>query len=130
VPGLFGKDLAGDGGLSMQSKADMLTGYWMTDRGASLRVYRDLFSADNLGSYLEFNARVHSAPVGYSSCRDLGRTPLKWFKYYYTNVVYYNRVDECGHFFAWQNPELFSKEFGQFIFALHLWNERGCKSDL
>lgn len=109
-----------DGGLPVEKKIDMLTWYWLTNRGGSLRVYRDLMSSDRLPLFLDFLSQTRNAPVGYSNCRDLTRSPLKWFRYYHSEAVYYNRVEEAGHFFAWQNPFLFAREFGNFLHAFRV----------
>lgn len=107
----------------------MLTWWWLTsrDRGLSLRIYRDFFSKDNLGSFMDFLGETRDAPMGYTSCRDLNRTPKKWSQYYHSNMVSYNRAEEAGHFLAWQNPVLFAQEVGRFAFALHLHQKSGVK---
>ncbi len=58
--------------------------------------------------------------MGYTSCRDLSRTPRKWMEYYHSDIVYYNRVETCNHFFAWEQPAEFAREIGRFVFSLRL----------
>ena len=41
---------------------------------------------------------------------EIWRTPRSWVEASYPNVVYFNEVDRGGHFAAWEEPELFSKE--------------------
>jgi hypothetical protein len=41
---------------------------------------------------------------------SIWRTPRSWVEASYPNVVYLNEVDKGGHFAAWEEPELVSKE--------------------
>jgi len=33
-----------------------------------------------------------------------------WVERTYTNLIYFNEADKCGHFAPWEQPELFAPE--------------------
>jgi hypothetical protein len=39
-----------------------------------------------------------------------GQAPRSWTEEAYPNLIYFNEVDEEGHFAAWEEPDLFSHE--------------------
>src|SRR5437763_1913267 len=52
-----------------------------------------------------------SIPFGFTTFPGgMWRTPRSWVEASYPHVVYFNEVDKGGHFAAWEEPELFSKE--------------------
>jgi pimeloyl-ACP methyl ester carboxylesterase len=117
---LLEKFHAWDGGLTLTAQLDGITFYWMTDRGASVRIYRDSFDGDHLGDFLNLiGGTQFDAPMGYTSCRDISRTPRKWLGYYHSDIVYYQRKESCGHFFAWAQPQEFADEVTRFVEALN-----------
>ena len=49
-------------------------------------------------------------PVGFTTFPgEIWRTPRSWVEAY-PNVIYFNEVDQGGHFAAWEEPELFTAE--------------------
>jgi len=38
------------------------------------------------------------------------QAPRSWTERAYHKLIYYNEVDEGGHFAAWEQPQLFSQE--------------------
>lgn len=38
------------------------------------------------------------------------QAPRSWAEQTYNKLIYYNRVDEGGHYAAWEQPQLFSQE--------------------
>jgi pimeloyl-ACP methyl ester carboxylesterase len=81
-----------DGGLPLEKQVDAVLWYWFTNRGASVQIYNDVMSVDNFAAFMQFCSKTRfDAPIGYSSFREFGSTPLKWFKYAHSNVVYYNQ---------------------------------------
>jgi pimeloyl-ACP methyl ester carboxylesterase len=38
------------------------------------------------------------------------QAPRSWAERAYPNLIHYNQVEKGGHFAAWEQPELFSKE--------------------
>jgi pimeloyl-ACP methyl ester carboxylesterase len=52
-----------------------------------------------------------SLPVAITVFPDeVYRAPETWARRAYRNLIYFNEVDKGGHFAAWEQPELFSKE--------------------
>jgi hypothetical protein len=50
-------------------------------------------------------------PVGFTTFRgEIFRAPRSWVEKSYTNVTYFNEVNQGGHFAAWEEPELFATE--------------------
>jgi uncharacterized membrane protein len=41
---------------------------------------------------------------------EIYRAPKSWTQRAYRNLVYFNEVDNGGHFAAWEQPQLFSEE--------------------
>ncbi len=41
---------------------------------------------------------------------ELYQSPRSWAERAYPKLIYYNRLDEGGHFAAWEQPQLFSEE--------------------
>jgi pimeloyl-ACP methyl ester carboxylesterase len=52
-----------------------------------------------------------SLPFGFTVFPgEIWQTPRSWVEKTYPNVIYFNEVDQGGHFAAWEEPELFSQE--------------------
>jgi hypothetical protein len=50
-------------------------------------------------------------PVGFTQFPgERVRTPRSWVEQAYPTLTYFNKVDEGGHFAAWEEPDLFSTE--------------------
>src|SRR3954447_5150644 len=103
---LIARTFAGDaGGLSRDDVLDNVTHYWLTRSGvSSARLYWE--------SHLAFfDIKGVELPVGVTVFPDeLYPAPESWAKQAYPNLIHYNRVEEGGHFAAWEQPEVFSKE--------------------
>jgi len=103
---LIARAFAGDaGGLSRDDVLDNVTHYWLTRSGvSSARLYWE--------SHLAFfDIKGVELPVGVTVFPDeLYPAPESWAKQAYPNLIHYNRVEEGGHFAAWEQPEVFSKE--------------------
>jgi pimeloyl-ACP methyl ester carboxylesterase len=41
---------------------------------------------------------------------ELYQAPRSWTERAYPNLIYYNKLTKCGHFAAWEQPEVFSAE--------------------
>jgi pimeloyl-ACP methyl ester carboxylesterase len=41
---------------------------------------------------------------------EIYQAPRSWTEQAYPKLIYYNQVDKGGHFAAWEQPELYSKE--------------------
>ena len=103
---LIARAFTGDpGGLSRDDILDNVTHYWLTKSGiSSARLYWE--------SHLPFfDIKGVDIPVGVTVFPDeLYPAPRSWAEKAYPKLVHFNVVDRGGHFAAWEQPELFSKE--------------------
>jgi pimeloyl-ACP methyl ester carboxylesterase len=103
---LIARAFAGDpGGISRDDVLDNVTHYWLTKSGiSSARLYWE--------SHLAFfDAKGVEIPVGVTVFPDeLYPAPRSWAEKAYPNLIHFNVVDRGGHFAAWEQPELLSKE--------------------
>jgi hypothetical protein len=86
---------------------DDITLYWLTNTAASsARLYREC--ANN--GYTP-NQGVVDFPVGLSIFpKDVYRAPRTWVDRVYPNLIYWNELSRGGHFAAWEEPALFTRE--------------------
>jgi len=98
------------GHLTRDRIVDNITLYWLTGTGASAaRSYWENGRAAAL-------AAGHAPPevllpVGFSTFPGESiPAPCSWVEKVYPNVIYFNEVDNGGHFAAWEEPELFTAE--------------------
>ena len=92
-------------GLTPDDVLDNVTLYWLTNTAvSSARLYWE--------SKLAFFApKGVKLPVAVSVFPDeIYAAPRSWATQAYPNLVHFNRLDEGGHFAAWEQPELFSQE--------------------
>ena len=92
-------------GLTRDDILDNATLYWLTNTTiSSARLYWE--------SKLAFFAPKHLAiPVAVSAFPDeLYQAPRSWTEKAYPKLIYYNKLDKGGHFAAWEQPELLTKE--------------------
>ncbi|MFD2614409.1 epoxide hydrolase family protein [Paenibacillus gansuensis] len=94
-----------NGELTREEIVDNITLYWLTNTGvSSSRIYWEY-----KGGY--FNAKGVKIPVAVSVFPgEQYEAPLSWTKKAYPNLIYYNKLEKGGHFAAWEQPELFTKE--------------------
>ena len=94
-------------GLTPDDVLDNITLTWLTNTGiSSARLYWE-----NWGKFGYFNAKGVSIPVAVSVFPDeLYPAPRSWTERAYPKLIHYNKLDKGGHFAAWEQPELFSKE--------------------
>jgi pimeloyl-ACP methyl ester carboxylesterase len=93
------------GGLTRNDVLDNITLYWVTNTGiSSARLYWE--------SKLAFFAvKGVSIPVALSIFPDeLYEAPRSWAERAYPNLIHYNKLDQGGHFAAWEQPKLFTSE--------------------
>ncbi|MGD0198987.1 MAG: epoxide hydrolase family protein [Solirubrobacteraceae bacterium] len=107
-PGRVEKILAGDleSALTRDDLLDNITLYWLTNTGVSAsRLYWE-----NKADF--FDAKKITIPFAISVFpAELYQAPRSWAERAYPdNLVYFNELDRGGHFAAWEEPELFSKE--------------------
>jgi pimeloyl-ACP methyl ester carboxylesterase len=92
-------------GLTRDDILDNVTLYWLTNTGvSSARLYWE--------SKLAFFAPKGLAiPVAVSAFPDeLYQAPRSWTEQAYPKLIYYNKLDNGGHFAAWEQPDLFATE--------------------
>jgi pimeloyl-ACP methyl ester carboxylesterase len=107
-PGLIERVLEGNspGDLTLHDVLDNITLYWLTNTGISAaRLYWE-----NKAGF--FEAKSISIPFAISVFPDeLYQAPRSWAQRAYpNNLIHYNRLEEGGHFAAWEQPRLFSQE--------------------
>jgi len=103
---LIARAFAGNpGGISRDDVLDNVTHYWLTKSGiSSARLYWE--------SHLAFfDVKGVEIPVGVTVFPDeLYPAPRTWAERAYPKLIHFNVVDRGGHFAAWEQPELLSKE--------------------
>ena len=99
------------GNLTRDHILDNITTYWVTGTGASAaRSYWEAYGPDAPAAGSKPLAPP-SIPFGFTTFPgEIWRTPRSWVEASYPNVMYFNEVDKGGHFAAWEEPELFSRE--------------------
>ena len=93
------------GELTRDEILDNITLYWLTNTGVSAsRLYWEY-----KGGF--FNAKGVSIPVAVTVFPgEQYEAPRSWTERAYPRLIYYNRVDKGGHFAAWEQPMLFTRE--------------------
>jgi pimeloyl-ACP methyl ester carboxylesterase len=99
------------GNLTRDHILDNITLYWLTGTAASAaRSYWEAYGPDAPAASKE-PLPATAIPFGFTTFPgEIWRTPRSWVEASYPNVVYFNAVDQGGHFAAWEEPELFSSE--------------------
>ncbi|MFF0724379.1 epoxide hydrolase family protein [Streptomyces sp. NPDC004134] len=98
-----------EGVLSLNDMLDNITLYWLTGTAASsARLYWENYGASELTTL--------DLPVGLSVFpHELVRSPKIWAERAYSNLVYYNdQIPYGGHFAAFEQPGLFTREVRKF----------------
>ncbi len=100
------------GGLTRESIVDNITLYWLTGTApAAARSYwedgRALAAALASGQ----PPPPVNVPVGFTTFPgEIWASPRSWVEAVYPDLAYFNEADRGGHFAAWEEPQLFSKE--------------------
>ncbi|HEY1787652.1 MAG TPA: alpha/beta fold hydrolase [Verrucomicrobiae bacterium] len=105
---LISRVFAGESaGLTRDDILDNITITWLTNTALSgARLYWE-----NWGKLGYFNAKGVSIPVAVSVFPDeLYPAPRSWTERAYPKLIHYNKLDQGGHFAAWEQPKLFSEE--------------------
>jgi pimeloyl-ACP methyl ester carboxylesterase len=93
------------GNLTRDQVLDNITLTWVTNTGISSgRLYWE----NTVGFFDVKGATVPAAVSVFP--RELYQAPRSWAEQAYSNLIYFNEVDEGDHFAAWQEPELFTNE--------------------
>jgi pimeloyl-ACP methyl ester carboxylesterase len=98
------------GGLTRDHILDNITTYWLTGTGASAA--RSYWESGQAAARAAGQAPPPvSVPVGFTTFPgEIVATPRSWVEKAYPTLTYFNKVDVGGHFAAWEEPELFSRE--------------------
>jgi epoxide hydrolase len=93
--------------LTRDEMLDNITLYWLTDTAASsARIYFE--HAGVVGSN---NSGRVDLPVGCSIFpREIVPAPRTWAERFFPNLIHWNELDRGGHFAAFEQPALFTKE--------------------
>jgi len=94
------------GGLTRDDVLDNITLTWLTNTGiSSARLYWE----NKFASF--FGVKGVSVPVAVSAFPDeLYQTPRSWAERAYPKLIHYNKLDQGGHFAAWEQPKMFVEE--------------------
>jgi len=92
-------------GLSRDDVLDNITLYWLTDTAvSSARLYWE----NKLAFFAPKGIKI---PVAVSAFPDeLYQAPRSWAVQAFPNLLYYNRLQKGGHFAAWEQPDVLTKE--------------------
>ncbi len=95
-------------GLTRDDLLDNITLTWLTNTFVSgARLYWECF--ENRISF--FGVKGVSVPAAVSVFPDeLYQAPKSWAERAYPKLIYYNKLNEGGHFAAWEQPQLFVDE--------------------
>jgi pimeloyl-ACP methyl ester carboxylesterase len=93
------------GELTRDEILDNITLYWLTNTGVSAsRLYWEY-----KGGF--FNAKGVSIPVAVSVFPgEQYQAPRSWTERAYPNLIYFNQAEKGGHFAAWEQPTIFTRE--------------------
>ena len=103
---LIARAFAGQpGGLTRDDVLDNITLTWLTNTAiSSARLYWE-------NKLPFFGVKGVSIPVAVSSFPDeLYPTPRSWAERAFPKLIHYNTLDKGGHFAAWEQPQLLSRE--------------------
>jgi pimeloyl-ACP methyl ester carboxylesterase len=97
--------------LNRDDVLDDVTLYWLTNTATSAaRLYWETAGQSVVLSAAQMTSEI-SLPVAISVFpEEVYRAPETWARRAYPKLVYFNEVDKGGHFAAWEQPELFSRE--------------------
>ena len=90
---------------------DDITLYWLTNTATSAaRIYWETAGQSVVLATAQKTSEI-SLPVAISVFpEEVYRAPETWARRAYRNLIYFNEADKGGHFAAWEQPELFSRE--------------------
>lgn len=84
---------------------DLITLYWLTGTGgSSARLYWESFRSAFGGQPIDIPVACSIFP------HEMRRPPRRWAERVFANIVYWNRAERGGHFAAFEQPEIFTRE--------------------
>jgi pimeloyl-ACP methyl ester carboxylesterase len=91
--------------LTKDEMLDDISLYWFTGTATSgARLYWE----NNANNFNAVDIKIPAAITVFPG--EIYQAPKSWAEKAYHNLIYYNKVDEGGHFAAWEQPELFTAE--------------------
>jgi pimeloyl-ACP methyl ester carboxylesterase len=102
---------AGDPEKSLDEVLDDITLYWLTNSAvSSARLYWEYGGRSPVFASSQRTAEI-SLPVAITVFPGENyQAPETWARRAYGNLIYFHEADRGGHFAAWEEPELFTKE--------------------
>jgi pimeloyl-ACP methyl ester carboxylesterase len=95
------------GALTRDDVLDNITLYWLTNTAISSgRLYWE--NKTNL--YLPAGVSIPAAVTAFPG--ESFVAPRSWAEKAYPNLIYFHQAEAGGHFAAWEQPEIFSREVG------------------
>lgn len=92
-------------GLSKDDILDNITFYWLTNTAiSSARLYWE----NKLPFFAPKGVKIPTAVSVFPD--EIYAAPKSWAEKAFPNLIYYNKLKKGGHFAAWEQPELFTKE--------------------
>ncbi len=92
-------------GLTRDDILDNITLYWLTNTAvSSARLYWE----SKLAFFAPKNVTIPTAVSAFPN--ELYQAPRSWAEQAYPKLIYYNKLDKGGHFAAWEQPEILSRE--------------------
>ena len=102
------------GDITRDDILDNITHYWLTNTGVS----SSRLSHEYKGAFI--NDLSISVPAAVSVFpEEIYQAPRSWTERAYHNLIHFNALDKCGHFAAWEQPQLFSEEVRAGLRSLH-----------
>jgi len=97
--------------LDRDDVLDNITLYWLTNTATSAaRIYWETAGQSIILAAAQKTSEI-SLPVAISVFPgEVYRVPETWARRAYPSLAYFNEVDKGGHFAAWEQPEIFSRE--------------------
>jgi len=96
--------------LTKDEMLDDITLYWLTNSAvSSAQLYWENHN-NNLSAAAQRTEDI-SVPVAVTVFPgEIYQAPQSWAELAYPTLDYFNEVDKGGHFAAWEEPELFTRE--------------------
>jgi pimeloyl-ACP methyl ester carboxylesterase len=95
--------------LRYDEMLDAITLYWLTNTGTSSS--RSYWEGAQAGGGPFDAVHIPKLPVAVTVFpAEIYAAPRSWGERNFGNLIYWNEVDEGGHFAAWEQPEIFSRE--------------------
>jgi pimeloyl-ACP methyl ester carboxylesterase len=100
------------GNLTPDRVLDNITMYWLTGTGTSAaRSYWEAYGPDAPAAQNQAPPPPVRVPVGFTTFPgEIWQTPRSWAEQAYPTLNYFHEAERGGHFAAWEEPELFSRE--------------------